>query len=186
MIRWGKTNAGDVSRRRFLTVAAVAGGTMALSGCAWTPRNATEQHSGASSSQASAESSASSGRMSEMAAAPAVNDGLALIRGGSFTMGSPADEPWRSDDEVAHDVTINDFFLDPMEVSQIKYNALMGRGGGLDGVPVTDVTWYDAIAYCNALSAEAGLAPAYGINGQVVSWDLAANGYRLPTEAEWE
>ena len=101
-------------------------------------------------------------------------------------MGSPADEPWRSEDEVQHEVSVSDFYLAPNEVSQLEYNTLMGLGSAADNVPVANVTWYDAIAYCNALSAEAKLSPAYTVDGENVTWNLAANGYRLPTEAEWE
>ena len=109
-----------------------------------------------------------------------------LVPGGTFTMGSPESEPWRSDDEVAHEVAVSDFYLAPKEVSQLEYSTLMGAGGSADDIPVTDVTWYDSVTYCNALSVKEGLAPAYAIDGEDVIWDLSANGYRLPTEAEWE
>jgi formylglycine-generating enzyme required for sulfatase activity len=48
------------------------------------------------------------------------------------------------------------------------------------------VSWFDAVHYCNWLSAKEGLKMAYAISGESVSWDRSANGYRLPTEAEWE
>jgi len=48
------------------------------------------------------------------------------------------------------------------------------------------VSWYDAVAYANKLSQKDGLRPAYTINGTNVGWDKKANGWRLPTEAEWE
>jgi formylglycine-generating enzyme len=57
---------------------------------------------------------------------------------------------------------------------------------GSDDLPLTGVSWYDAIALCNQLSAYAGLAPAYVIDGSEVSWDADSDGYRLPTEAEWQ
>ena len=101
-------------------------------------------------------------------------------------MGSPADEPWRSDDEVQHAVAVSDFYLSATEVTQREYDALMGAGEGVDDIPVANVTWYDAVAYCNALSKKSGLEPAYAIDGESVTWDLSANGYCLPTEAEWE
>ncbi len=55
-----------------------------------------------------------------------------------------------------------------------------------DDHPVVCVSWFDAVKYCNWLSAKEGLKPAYTITGQTVNWDRSANGYRLPTDAEWE
>ncbi len=55
-----------------------------------------------------------------------------------------------------------------------------------DDHPVVCVSWYDAVAYCNWLSKREGLRAAYRVLGDVVEWDTSANGYRLPTEAEWE
>ncbi|MDR2808061.1 MAG: formylglycine-generating enzyme family protein [Spirochaetaceae bacterium] len=55
-----------------------------------------------------------------------------------------------------------------------------------DDQPVVLVSWYDAIAYANWLSAKEGLTAAYSIDGANVTWNRDANGYRLPTEAEWE
>ena len=56
--------------------------------------------------------------------------------------------------------------------------------------PITDVSWNDAVAFCNDLSAAAGLQPCYALTGSSnaddVACDFAAGGYRLPTEAEWE
>jgi formylglycine-generating enzyme required for sulfatase activity len=55
-----------------------------------------------------------------------------------------------------------------------------------DDHPVVCVSWFDAVKYCNWLSAKEGLKPAYTIAGRTVTWDRNANGYRLPTDAEWE
>ncbi len=52
--------------------------------------------------------------------------------------------------------------------------------------PVLYVSWYDAVAYCNWLSEQQGLRKVYTIRGREVEADWSANGYRLPTEAEWE
>jgi formylglycine-generating enzyme required for sulfatase activity len=112
-----------------------------------------------------------------------------LIKGGSFSMGSPASELDRISDEIQHRVTIAAFYLAKSEVTQAEYQALMEdnpsnfKGGTL---LVENVTWSDAVRYCNARSAREGFTPAYSINGETVTWNRAANGYRLPTEAEWE
>jgi formylglycine-generating enzyme required for sulfatase activity len=52
--------------------------------------------------------------------------------------------------------------------------------------PVVLVSWYDALEYCNWLSKQENLKPVYIRNGDSVTWNRNANGYRLPTEAEWE
>ena len=44
---------------------------------------------------------------------------------------------------------------------------------------IGNVTWYDAVAYCNALSLQEGLTPCYTISGTTITWNLNANGYRL-------
>lgn len=120
---------------------------------------------------------------------PAIDDDLVLIQGGTFQMGSPTDEPERSSDEVQHSVTVGSFYMSKTEVSQKDYQAVMGANPSDtkgDDLPVTNITWYDAIEYCNKLSEAAGLTPCYTVSGTTVTWNKAANGYRLPTEAEWE
>jgi formylglycine-generating enzyme required for sulfatase activity len=51
---------------------------------------------------------------------------------------------------------------------------------------VENVSWYDAIAFCNRLSTMENLSPSYTVVDTSVTWDGTANGYRVPTEAEWE
>lgn len=114
---------------------------------------------------------------------------MVLVRGGTFQMGSPASEPWRSDDETQHTVTVSDFYLSRCEVTQEEYAAVTGlRPGGFSGrdLPVVNVSWLDAVRYCNARSEKEGLTPVYTIEAGTVRWDRGADGYRLPTEAEWE
>jgi len=115
---------------------------------------------------------------------------LVSIPAGSFTMGSPSGEDGRFDDEVQHLVTLtHGFLMSRTEVTQAQYEAVMGDNPsdheGAD-LPVEQVSWFDAVKFCNALSKREGLSLAYRINGNGVTWDHSANGYRLPTEAEWE
>lgn len=112
-----------------------------------------------------------------------------FISGGTFEMGSPDDEAWRSDDETQHTVTVSDFYMGAYEVTQAEYMQAVGSNPSSfsgDDLPVESVSWLDAIHYCNARSEMEGLTPAYTVEDQVVTWNRGADGYRLPTEAEWE
>ena len=118
-----------------------------------------------------------------------VGENFVLITGGTFEMGSPDTEAWRTEDEVRHTVTVSDFYMGIYEVTQAEYAEVMGNNPSSfsgDDLPVEMVTWMDAVRYCNARSEKEGLTPAYIVEGQTVTWNRAANGYRLPTEAEWE
>ncbi|MGV4981200.1 formylglycine-generating enzyme family protein [Streptomyces sp. NRAIS4] len=69
------------------------------------------------------------------------------------------------------------------EVTGLRPSAAQG-----DRLPVEGVSWWDAVRFCNSLSTQAGLTPAYRLrdDAESVEWDASADGYRLPTEAEWE
>ena len=114
---------------------------------------------------------------------------MVSVKGGKFLMGSPESENWRSDDELQHEVTLSDFMISPYEVTQSEYKKLTGENPSSfrgDDLPVENVTWLEAVKFCNAKSESEGLKPAYTIDGSKVTWDLSSEGYRLPTEAEWE
>ena len=118
-----------------------------------------------------------------------ITDEFVLIQGGTFQMGSPENEAWRSSDEIQHSVTVSDFYMSKYELTQKEYTAVMGINPSNfsgDDLPVENVSWLDAIDYCNARSEAEGLTPAYIVEGQNITWDKSADGYRLPTEAEWE
>ena len=118
-----------------------------------------------------------------------IPESFVLIEGGTFQMGGPESESWRSDDETQHTVTVSDFYMSQYELTQEEYEKVTGKnpsnfsGGDL---PVENISWLDAVSYCNSRSESEGRTPVYIIDGQNVSWDLNANSYRLPTEAEWK
>ncbi|MBQ7221070.1 MAG: SUMF1/EgtB/PvdO family nonheme iron enzyme [Synergistaceae bacterium] len=112
-----------------------------------------------------------------------------LVKGGKFMMGSPESENWRSSDETQHEATVGDFWIARYEVTQSEYSELMHDNPSTfrgDRLPVENVTWLEAVRFCNAKSEAEGLTPVYRIEGAKVTWDMSADGYRLPTEAEWE
>ncbi|TWT98328.1 protein kinase domain-containing protein [Stieleria varia] len=139
---------------------------------------------------------------------------LRLIPPGEFGMGSTQDEidelaSWdkretKRDDYQAeaplHRVRISQpFYLGTMEVTRGQYQAVTGKrpshhanndpsSNNFDpeSMPIESVSWFDAAAFCNALSQAEGLSPSYEIREEVV-WPIPnSTGYRLPTEAQWE
>jgi formylglycine-generating enzyme required for sulfatase activity len=137
---------------------------------------------------------------------------MVSIPAGTFTMGSPTTEANRISNETQHSVTLSGFKMGKYQVTQEQYQAIMGTNpsnfngstgnepatGETQGKrPVECVTWYDAVEFCNKLSAQESLQSVYTISGRTpasgypitsatVTADFTKNGYRLPTEAQWE
>ncbi|MEI6395707.1 MAG: SUMF1/EgtB/PvdO family nonheme iron enzyme [Verrucomicrobiota bacterium] len=131
--------------------------------------------------------------------------GMVLIPAGAFTMGDTLDG---LSDAVPTNVTVSAFYMDVNLVSFSQWQTVLSWAWGNAGYvfdmgsgkaanhPVQTVTWYDAVKWCNARSEQAGLTPVYYTdaaltdvyrNGNVTPYaKWTANGYRLPTEAEWE
>ncbi len=140
-----------------------------------------------------------------------IRDNFVYVSQGSFNMGCTKGSANKSELPV-HEVTLSYFYISKYEVTQKEYAAIMDnevpswskRYGLGDNYPAYGVSWYSAITYCNLRSINEGLTPAYSISGSTdpktwgqipqednpiwnsvqCNWD--ANGYRLPTEAEWE
>jgi formylglycine-generating enzyme required for sulfatase activity len=114
---------------------------------------------------------------------------LVLIHGGTFWMGSARHEYGASGNErPRHQVTLSPYWMTRIPITEKLYSEVMNTTARpvQDDLPVTAVSWVDAISFCNRLSTLEGLVSAYREADGHWVWDRQANGYRLPTEAEWE
>ncbi len=136
---------------------------------------------------------------------PVIPAGMVLIPAGSFTMGDTLDGI--PDAVPATNVTVSAFYMDVNLVSSNQWRSVVAGAtnyvfdnaglGQATNQPVQTVSWYDVVKWCNARSQQAGLTPVYytdaGLTQIYTNGDIdavypnwGANGYRLPTEAEWE
>jgi formylglycine-generating enzyme len=119
---------------------------------------------------------------------------LVSVEGGSFMMGSEVE----SSEKPVHKVTLDSFYIGKYPVTQKEFEEVMGYNPSyfknIDN-PVEEVSWYDAVMYCNKRSEKEGLSPYYKITemeyddvsiSEARVFVLGGKGYRLPTEAEWE
>jgi formylglycine-generating enzyme required for sulfatase activity len=133
----------------------------------------------------------------------AIPNTMVQIPGGSFTMGVTSDDTDANAPPIT--VTVSPFYLQKTETTKAQwdevrtwgrrngYTDLAAGDGKASNHPVHSVSWYEVVKWCNARSEKEGLTPVYTMGGAVMrtgtlepmaSW--GANGYRLPTEAEWE
>jgi len=124
------------------------------------------------------------------------------VPGGNFLMGS--ENFMDLDAKPVHQVTLSGFSMGKYQVTQAQYRAVIGFNPSYftqqeeaANCPVEQITWFEAVEFCNVLSEQEGLTPVYTIDGRTpaagypitgaeVTANWGANGYRLPTEAEWE
>lgn len=83
-------------------------------------------------------------------------------------------------------VELESFEIGVVPVTTAQHAQLMSTAEHGSHVPVTEISWLDAINFCNAASVKEGFSVTYAIDGDSVTWLLGSDGYRLPTEAEWE
>lgn len=134
---------------------------------------------------------------------------MVLVEGGLFTMGDTW-EDGHEDEKPVHQVDVTDFYISRYEITFSEYDTFCiatgrskpnSRNRERGTYPAYNVSWYDAVEYCNWRSKSDGLIPCYNIDKKhkdpnnksrndtlkwIVTWNPAAKGYRLPTEAEWE
>lgn len=117
---------------------------------------------------------------------------MVYIPGGTFRMGDPTGDSYSA--LPRREVVLLDFYISRYEITFSLYDRycraeglpLPPDGGyGRKDRPVGNVSWFDAVRYCNWLSRTEGLEPCYRIHAGF-ECDYSRNGYRLPTEAEWE
>ena len=126
---------------------------------------------------------------------------MVLIPSGRFLMGDSSGTP---SEQPVHQVEINGFYMDETPVTYADFQKYVADGGeetrywdyssyNIPNQPISGISWYHAVSYCNWRSVSEGYSPSYVRTGNVDKWgleewqlDSTSSGYRLPTEAEWE
>ncbi|QEE62474.1 formylglycine-generating enzyme family protein [Salinibacterium sp. dk2585] len=88
--------------------------------------------------------------------------------------------------KVRWSVDLEAFDIGVYPVTEAQLGELLGETAHHPRRPAVEVSWLRAIRFCNAASEWEGLDPAYSVDGEDVMWHVDSDGYRLPTEAEWE
>lgn len=112
---------------------------------------------------------------------------LTKIIGEPIRLGASRNVRGQRANEIFRDVNFTrHFYMSDTEISEAQFSAYSGKASN-SNLPVTGVTWEEAVKFCNYLSDKQGIEPFYIIrSGRVVGWNKKSIGYRLPTEAEWE
>lgn len=118
--------------------------------------------------------------------APKPSSRFVYIEPGILAFGRLGDNP-------ANSVSLSGYYISKYEVTQAEWNRYMKPAAVStvgENLPVDNISWFDIAIYCNGRSEAENLSPAYKIRGvgvsRVITVDWSANGYRLPSEAEWE
>src|SRR5574344_1130723 len=116
---------------------------------------------------------------------PLAIDEMVFVRGISKLVPAEDDNGRKSNSQF----TVDNFYMATTEVTRSQYESVMGNNPSNftgDNLPMESVSWYDAVAYCNKRSVQEELTPCYSGSGNNITCDFTADGYRLPTEAEWQ
>ena len=115
---------------------------------------------------------------------------MKLFAPGRFTMGAPRHEKGQRANEFLKEIILRKRFYSSLtEVTIEQFTEFKGKSNTIrnENLPISNVSWIDAISFCNWLSEKEGLDSVYMFNNEkYVGANLQNNGYRLPTEAEWE
>lgn len=114
---------------------------------------------------------------------------MVAITGGSFDMGNTGSAESMMGENLVHTVSVSNFYMGKYEITQQQFEAVMNKNPSSVKdplMPVESVSWEEAVEFCNLLSDVVGYEKCYSGSGSNIVCDFDANGYRLPTEAEWE